>query len=172
MSSGHERRLLMFKPIDLDRHGHVCIAFRRQTFISGFGRDGFFSKEGDEGASYLARLRAHSSRFPDGNVHVWEGPEIVGQLERRVLDDTQRGHVSLFYLTEELRGSGAGDELQRYALRFMRTHGVRTAQLNVSPSNARALAYYRKHGWKDCGLPPGRDDMHLMERVIPPDMTL
>jgi len=172
MSGGHERRVLVFKPIDLDRHSQLCIAFRRKTFISGFGHDGFFSKEGDEGASYLGRLRAYASRFPDGNVHAWDGSEIVGQLEMRILDETHRGHVSLFYLTEQLRGTGAGDELQRYAMRFMRAHGVRTAQLNVSPTNARALAYYQKHGWKDCGLRPGRDDMLLMERAIAGDTPL
>ncbi|HWZ91500.1 MAG TPA: hypothetical protein VNW92_21710 [Polyangiaceae bacterium] len=43
---------------------------------------------------------------------------------------------------------------------------VGTAQLNVSPTNLRALNYYRKHGWKDCGLRPGRDDVHLMEHVV------
>jgi ribosomal protein S18 acetylase RimI-like enzyme len=157
---------LAFKPIDFDAHSHLCIAFRRDTFISSFGWDGFFVKDGDEGANYLKRLQAHSSRFPDGNVHVWADGEIVGQLEMRVLDDTRRGHVSLFYLAEPLRGSGAGADLHRYAMRFMRSHGVDLAQLNVSPTNARALSYYRKHGWQDCGLRPGRDDVHLMEHVV------
>jgi ribosomal protein S18 acetylase RimI-like enzyme len=166
MSGGLERGGLVFKPIDFDAHRHVCIAFRRDTFISSFGWDGFFAKDGDRGESYLKRLRAYSSRFPDGNVHAWDDGEIVGQLEMRVLDDPRRGHVSLFFLAERVRGSGAGGELQRYAMRFMRSQGVGTAQLNVSPSNARALNYYRKHGWKDCGLPPGRDDVHLMELIV------
>jgi len=166
MSVGLERGVLVLKPIDFEVHGHVCIAFRRDTFISGFGWDGFFAKEGDRGENYLKRLRAHSSRFPDGNVHAWDNGEIVGQLEMRVLDDPRRGHVSLFYLAEQLRGSGAGDDLQRYAMRFMRSQGVGTAQLNVSPTNARALTYYRKHGWRDCGLPPGRDDVHMMEHIV------
>jgi ribosomal protein S18 acetylase RimI-like enzyme len=84
----------------------------------------------------------------------------------RVLDDPRRGHVSLFYLAESVRGSGAGGDLHRYAMRFMRSQGVVTAQLNVSPSNARALSYYRKHGWTDSGLRPGRDDVHLMEYIV------
>ena len=160
------RGVLVFKPIDFEWHGHVCIAFRRDTFISSFGWDGFFAKDGDQGENYLRRLRAHSSRFPDGNVHAWDAGEIVGQLEMRVLDDPRRGHVSLFYLSEPARGSGAGGDLQRYAMGFMRSQGVGTAQLNVSPTNARALNYYRKHGWKDCGLRSGRDDVHLMEHIV------
>jgi ribosomal protein S18 acetylase RimI-like enzyme len=78
----------------------------------------------------------------------------------RVLDDPCRGHVSLYYLAEPVRGSGAGRDLQGYAMRVMRSQGVSTAQLNVSPTNARALHFYRKYGWKDCGLRPGRDDVH------------
>jgi ribosomal protein S18 acetylase RimI-like enzyme len=144
----------------------VCIAFRRDSFICSFGWDGFFAADGDVGESYLERLRARASRFPNGNVHAWAAGEIVGQLEMRVLDDPSCGHVSLFYLAAQARGSGAGDDLQQYAMRFMRSQGVGTAQLNESPTNARALSYYRKHGWKDCGLRPGRDDVHLMEHVV------
>lgn len=48
----------------------------------------------------------------------------------------------------------------------MLAHSVDTAQLSVSPTNARALAYYRKHHWRDLGLRPGRDDVHLMRRAI------
>lgn len=166
MSVGVGRSVLVFEPIDFDAHGPVCIAFRRETFIASFGWDGFLAKDGDNGQNYLKRLRAHSSRFPDGNVHAWNDGEIVGQLEMRVIDDTRRGHVSLFYLTAPVRGSGAGDDLQRYAMQFMRLQGVGTAQLNVSPTNARALSYYRKHGWTDCGMSPGRDDVHLMEHMV------
>lgn len=165
MSVGPGRSVLVFKPIDFDAHGHVCIAFRRDSFICSFGWDGFLAGDGDKGESYLERLRSRSSQFPDGHVHVWDAGEIVGQIEMRILDDPRRGHVSL-YLVEQARGSGAGGDLQRYAMQFMRSQGVATAQLNVSPTNARALNYYRKHGWKDCGLRPGRDDVHMMECVV------
>jgi ribosomal protein S18 acetylase RimI-like enzyme len=75
--------------------------------------------------------------------------------------------VNLFYLVEEMRGAGFGSELQDYAMDFMRRHGVQTAQLSVSPTNARALAFYRKHGWKNLGLRPGRDNVNLMECDVP-----
>lgn len=166
MGVGLERGSLVFKPIDFDAHSRVCVEFRRDTFISSFGWDGFFAKEGARGENYLRRLQARSLRFPDGNVHAWYEVEIVGQLEMRVLDDRRCGHVSLFYLAQQARGSGAGEDLQRYAMQFMRSQGVGTAQLNVSPNNTRAMSYYRKHGWRDCGPRLGRDDVHLMDHIV------
>jgi ribosomal protein S18 acetylase RimI-like enzyme len=75
--------------------------------------------------------------------------------------------VNLFYLIEGMRGGGVSAELQAYAMDFMRRHGVANAQLSVSPTNARALAFYRKHGWRDLGLRPGRDNVNLMECDVP-----
>ena len=34
----------------------------------------------------------------------------------------------------------------------------------------RALAFYRKHGWRDLGLRPGRDNVNLMECDAPTDL--
>ena len=64
-------------------------------------------------------------------------------------------------------GAGVSGELQDYAMDFMRRHGVQVAQLSVSPTNARAPAFYHKHGWRDLGLRPGRDDVNLMECNVP-----
>ncbi len=158
---------LTFKPIDLEAHGQLCVAFRRDSFICSFGEDGFFDEAGPNGVNYLAQLQLRTAKFRDGYVHVWRGDEIVGQMEMQILDAPRRGYVNLFYLVEELRGSGLGGELQKYAMQFMRRHGVDTAQLSVSPTNTEALAYYRKHGWRDLGLRPGRDDVHLLERDVP-----
>ena len=91
------------------------------------------------------------------------GDTIVGQMEMQVLEEPRRGYVNLFYLIEEMRGVGVSGELQDYAMDFMRRNGVQSAQLSVSPTNTRALAFYRKHGWRDLGLRPGRDNVNLME---------
>lgn len=158
---------LVFKPIDLDAHASVCVAFRRDSFICSFGADDFFREAGPKGVDYIARLRLRTARFSDGYVHVWHGDEIVGQMEMQVMEDPRRGYVNLFYLVEAMRGAGVSGELQDYAMGFMRRQGVQVAQLSVSPTNARALAYYRKHGWRDLGLRPGRDNVNLMERAVP-----
>ena len=162
-----QTRQLVFKPIDLEAHASVCVAFRRDSYKCSFGEDGFFKEAGPEGGHYIELLRLRTLKFPDGYVHAWQGAEIVGQLEMQILEAPRRGYVNLFYLIEALRGTGVSAELQVHAMDFMRRHQVQTAQLSVSPTNARALAFYRKHGWRDLGLRPGRDNVNLMECDVP-----
>ena len=162
-----QKMRLVFKPIDLDAHASVCVAFRRDSFICSFGQDGFFQEEGLNAVHYIEWLRLRTARFPDGHVHIWRGDKIVGQMEMQILEEPRRGYVNLFYLVKEMRGAGVSSQLQDYAMDFMRRHGVQIAQLSVSPTNARALAFYRKHGWRDLGLRPGRDDVNLMECDVP-----
>jgi ribosomal protein S18 acetylase RimI-like enzyme len=73
--------------------------------------------------------------------------------------------VSLFYLIESERGTDAGDALHAYAVERLRQHGAPLAELHVSPSNARALRYYRKHGWRDLGLAPN-GEVHRMSLAL------
>ena len=169
-----DRTRLSFKPIDLDAHAQVCVEFRRDSYICSFGVDSFFEEAGDKGVNYIERLRLRTSQFRDGYVHAWLGDAIVGQMEMQIRENPPHGYVNLFYLVERLRGQGYGDDLDEYSMRFMAAHGVETARLSVSPTNARALAYYRKHRWRDLGLRPGRDNVHLMERRnsdVAPTMT-
>ena len=162
-----QTKRLVFKPIDLHAHAPVCVAFRRDSYICSFGEDGFFQEDGPNGMHYLEWLRLRINKFPDGCVHAWQGDKIVGQMEMQILEEPRRGYVNLFYLVEEMRGAGVSGELQEYAMDFMRRHGVPIAQLSVSPTNRRALAFYRKHGWRDLGLRPGRDNVNLMECDVP-----
>ena len=161
------QRRLIIKPIDLDAHASVCVAFRRDSFLCSFGVDNFFAEAGPEGADYIARLRLRTAKFPDGYVHAWSEGNIVGQMEMQILEEPRRGYVNLFYLIEGMRGAGVSGELQEYAMDFMRRRGAQIAQLSVSPTNVRALGFYRKHGWRDLGLRPGRDNVHLMECDVP-----
>jgi ribosomal protein S18 acetylase RimI-like enzyme len=162
-----QTKRLVFKTIDLDTHASVCIAFRRDSYICSFGEDGFFQEDGSDGVQYIEWLRLHINKFPDGYVHAWHGDKIVGQMEMQILEEPRHGYVNLFYLVEEMRGTGVSEELQEYAMDFMRRHRVQIAQLSVSPTNARALAFYHKHGWRDLGLRPGRDNVNLMECDVP-----
>lgn len=157
------KRQLAFKPIDLDADAAVCVRFRRDSFFCSFGVDGFFREAGPNGEGYIQRLRLRIGKYPDGYVHAWHEGRIVGQMEMQILDEPRRGYVNLYYLIDEMRGTGVSGELQEHAMEFMRRHEVRIAQLSVSPANARALAFYRKHGWRDLGPRPGRDSVNLME---------
>ncbi len=166
-----QTKRLLFKPIDLDAHTSVCVEFRRDSYICSFGEDVFFNEAGLGGVHYLEQLRLRIAKFPDGYVHTWHGNKIVGQMEMQILEEPRRGYVNLFYLIDEMRGAGVSGELQDYAMDFMHRHGVQIAQLSVSPTNARALAFYRKHGWRDLGLRPGRDNVNLMECDVPRSLS-
>jgi ribosomal protein S18 acetylase RimI-like enzyme len=151
---------LSFRTIELERDAQTAVAFRRDSYLCSFGTDAAF---GDvEG--YLAWLRDRIARQPLGQVHVWRGRQIVGQLEMLVQATVPaRGYINLFYLAPEWRGRGLGAALHQYALEFTRNGGASVARLSVSPSNARALAYYRKHAWRDLGPRPDDASLLLME---------
>ena len=73
--------------------------------------------------------------------------------------------MNLFYLIPEHRGTGIAGELDRYAEEFFRGLGVRMARLSVTPSNTRALKYYRKNGWKLLGPHSDYPDVVMMGKV-------
>jgi ribosomal protein S18 acetylase RimI-like enzyme len=137
---------LSFRTIELERDAQTAVAFRRDSYLCSFGTDEAF---GDVDA-YLAWLRDRISRQPLGQVHVWRGQQIIGQLEMLVQATTPaRGYINLFYLAPEWRGCGIGVALHQYAMEFMRNGGASVTRLSVSPTNARALAYYRKSAWRN-----------------------
>jgi len=108
--------------------------------------------------------RAASRHSQPGHQHVWRNGTIVGQLEMIVMNTPKRlGYVNLFYLVPEMRGPGLGDALHQHAVSLFRGMGVDCMRLSVSPSNGRALRYYRKHGWKDLGPRPDAPHVNLME---------
>ena len=155
---------LSFRTIDLARDAQTAVAFRRDSYLCSFGTDEAFAAE-----SYLPWLRERISRQPLGQVHVWSGQAIVGQLEMIVqAHSPPSGYVNLFYLAAEWRGLGMGVALHEYVVEFMRRGGAALASLSVSPTNARALAYYRKQGWRDRGPRPDDASVRAMELSIEP----
>jgi ribosomal protein S18 acetylase RimI-like enzyme len=99
-------------------------------------------------------------------VHVWQHDKIIGQMEMQTIAEPPIGYVNLFYLIPEMRGRGAGTALHEYAMAFCARHGVQLVRLSVSPTNLRAVAFYRKHGWRDLGPRPGHENVNLMERIV------
>jgi len=153
---------LSFRTIDLERDAQTAVTFRRDSYLCSFATDEAFAVEG-----YLPWLRERIARQPLGHVHAWSGQQIVGQLEMIVqATSPPTGYVNLFYLAPECRGLGLGVALHEYVVEFMRQGGVELASLSVSPTNARALAYYRKHGWRDRGPRPDDASVRRMELSI------
>jgi GNAT superfamily N-acetyltransferase len=159
---------LTFRDIDLSRHADVCVRFRADSYVCGDGSaDRFWATAGPDGAKYLTRLADLSRDMPGSCVHAWLGDRIVGQVEMmRDPASPDAGKVNLFYLAPDFRGRGLGAQLERYAVDFLRDAGFTRAWLRVSPANARALAFYAKHGWQDRGRDRDHPTMQVMEKPL------
>lgn len=92
-------------------------------------------------------------QFPDGFVLVKQNGEYIGQLEMQIVEKEKKrtGYVNLYYLTPSMRGKGLGEQLFSYSLAFFQKHGVSEFFLRVSPTNTRALRFYRKMGMEEVG---------------------
>lgn len=158
---------LRIAPIDLERDAATCIAFRRDSFHASFGtHEGCDEEMGADGALYLAKLRARMAQVPEGNCHVWHGGRIVGQTEMRFADDPGVGYVNLFYLVPEWRHRGVGRVLHDHAVSVFTARGCKAIRLSVSRSNDRALAFYRRLGWKRKGFRPHKEAVDVMELAL------
>jgi GNAT superfamily N-acetyltransferase len=160
-------QLLHFHEIDVDRDAEICVQFRADSFIESFGSaERFYHAAGDGAKDYLEGLRSKNRDWPRSCVHAWLDDRIVGQIEvRRDRSDPSRAHVLLYYLRPELRGRGFGEQLDTYVGELCRAAAIRTTSLRVSPTNSRAMVFYRKHGWHDRGQDPEHLDVHIMDRV-------
>jgi ribosomal protein S18 acetylase RimI-like enzyme len=158
---------LRFRTIDLERHAELCIAFRRDSYVCSFGDDRRFEEEnGPGGDGYLSWLRERIATYPVGHVHLWQGDTIAGQIEMSIRE-AGSAYVNLFYLAPAARGTGLGDALHAYAVELLLRERVETAHLSVSPSNARALRYYTKHGWRDLGAISQHPEVNWMRWSAP-----
>jgi len=158
---------LRIEPIDLSRHSATCVEFRRDSFHASFGTlDGCDEEMGADGAIYLAKLRKRMAEVPEGNSHVWLGDRIVGQTEMRLADEPNMGYVNLFYLLPEWRKHGLGWRLHEHAVDVFSARGMRGIRLSVSRTNERALAFYRRVGWRRVGLRPHKEVVDLMEYAL------
>jgi len=88
--------------------------------------------------------------------------KIIGQTEMKLVSDTDVGYVSLLYLAPEYRGKGLGELLHNHAVKVFSALGKSTIQLSVSKSNRQAISFYAKHGWRNLGPRPEKEQMFLM----------
>jgi ribosomal protein S18 acetylase RimI-like enzyme len=155
---------LQFHTINLPRDASVCASFRRDSYACSFTDPERFAKDcGNDGERYLDWLAVRVAEFPVGFIHVWRNGQIVGQMEMQVRNKLGIGYINLFYLVPEVRGTGIAEALNHYAVSVFSNLGVLRLQLSVSPSNARAMRFYIRQGWRDLGPRPGHEDIHLME---------
>lgn len=80
--------------------------------------------------------RGACKTVPGGALHVWEGPEITGQLEFAWFE--AGGHVHLYYLRPDKRGAGYGSLLHAGVTSTLRGKSLYNGQAeSESPKPAR-----------------------------------
>jgi GNAT superfamily N-acetyltransferase len=156
---------IFFAPIDLAEHGHLCVAFRLDSYVCSFGNSDRFYVDNVGEQGYLDWLRDRMRDLPGSCVHFWRGAEVIGQLE---LEPSRAGpeigYVNMYYLVPHVRGSGLSERLDDYVRAFYADLGLDRARLNVSSSNDRAIRHYEKRGWKNLGLDSRHPEILLFEK--------
>lgn len=167
---------LRFRPIDLDSHSEIAIRFRADSFFASFGHDrDFWGEDRLGGKRYIDWLRMKLNLDFPMAFHAWNNDEIIGQLEFDFYNgDKSIGYVNLYYLAPKFRGTGISKALDEFTLKCFESLSVKRILLSVSPTNERALSYYKKNSWIDLG-PRFREaelkgkkipQVHLMERRL------
>lgn len=160
-----------FEPLDLSRHAALCVAFRRDSFVASFGRDGsarFDAECGAEGERYLQWLAERIAAQPDGQMHVVLHGEVIGQLEMSVRKDEEGrfGYINLFYLAQPWRGQRLGDVLHAQAMRLLQHWSLSSARLTVGADNVAARRFYARHGWQAMATHSSQSDVLRMTLVL------
>ncbi|UJL48169.1 GNAT family N-acetyltransferase [Virgibacillus sp. NKC19-16] len=140
--------MLQFININLEKHCKEVVEFRRDSFVVSFGDASGFDKE-----DYLHSMKEKIANYPEGFVLVKENNKYIGQLELsiREYEGKDIGYVHLYYLTQEERGKGKGQELHDYAKQFFKSNNVNEFHLRASPTNTSAIKFYRKIGMNEIG---------------------
>ncbi len=68
--------------------------------------------------------------------------------------DIEALEVRRFYVAHEWHGSGLAKSLMQEVVQHARTRGARTLWLGVWERNGRAIAFYRKFGFREVGSHP------------------
>ena len=167
---------LRFKPINLQKDGDLCVRFRADSFSISFGHErDFWGEDGHGDKRYLEWLQKKITSTPPMAYHLWSENEILGQIELDYYKgDKTIGYVNLFYLAHEHRGRGAASHLDDFTTSFFKSLGVNRLLLSVSPTNQRALSFYKKNGWRDLGPRFSTEEIeknslnqvHLMEKLV------
>ena len=150
---------LTFRPIRLPEDLPLASMQRRDSFVVSFGHDGPFDE-----AVYARYLAFHTERLPDGFAFALHDGEIVGQVEAQIRADGT-AYVNLFYLLPAWRGRGLGQQLHDYAVALLQGQGATQIDLAVSPTNAPAIRFYEKHGYRRLGLRPDAEPPVLEMRL-------
>lgn len=110
-------------------------------------------------ADWWPPLRARHAD-PSGRPHErWTRDDVMAWLihhYRRAPDEAVARHPAHLHinLLPRLQGRGVGRALMTRWLEAVRAAGAAGAHLAVRPDNARAIAFYRRRGFRELDVPP------------------
>jgi ribosomal protein S18 acetylase RimI-like enzyme len=165
----HEFSLRLATPEDA---GELS-AFGARTFVETFGKDNT-AEDMDAyiRSAFSAELQAReiaelgvvvllafvlNEHSESGSRGEGAGAELAGyaHLARTEVPSAVAGadaiELKRFYVAKEWQGSGLAKTLMMETVRHAKAGGARTLWLGVWEHNARAIAFYRKHGFRQVG---------------------
>ncbi len=84
--------------------------------------------------------------------------------------DGPAGHVITLDVAPEARRRGVGTQLLEAAHGSLAAHGVREVELETSTTNHAAVAFWKHHGYRACGLLPNYyengEDAYWMSKTL------
>ena len=101
----------------------------------------------------MRTLKAAYEEGKDG-MFIWElKGKIVGWSWLRIYENEffkegAYGEINEIYIVPEWRGKGIGNILMKHAEDWFRNKGIKTVRVEALATNEKALAFYRKHGFK------------------------
>lgn len=150
-----------FVPRTDDEYYTRCYADCWQTVhgnLRGFSAKGF-----------LAAAKRHSYDNPAAVMKIFCGDEPVGLVDCDTARGKDEGYgwISLLYLNAENRGKGMGIQLLARAIMLFRSLGRKSIRLSCADSNACAIAFYKKYGFKIIDTEEARNGpVYIMEAPL------
>ena len=119
---------------------------------------------------FLDRLAEGARKRRVVSVGAFDGKTLAGHCDvtgRSLAEERHTGVLGIV-IAEPYRGDGLGELMVREALRRARAFGITLVELTAFENNARARALYRKVGFKEVGIVPGKilRDGRLLDEVV------
>ncbi len=136
--------LLTYRTIDADTDAQLCWENQRDACFATFGNDRHLMPR----HRHLRWLREKIEEFPDGFVLAFQDDQCIGELQLQVPYGLSTGYINLYHVRASFRGKGYGRLLHACADRYFRSWEATRIELHVSPTNQRAIRFYRAMGYQ------------------------
>lgn len=161
--NGADGANLRFEIMDLKKRKKEHMEYSRKAWRTIYGA------ELPDAEEYYKAAKKYASYHPRSVLQAFCGENPAGLLEMDVEKgkDEGVGHIAFFYLDEEYRNRSLGVQLIGETISLYRGMGRNKLRLHVSESNAVAIRFYEKHGFRKTGETEGvGGTLFIMEKEI------